>query len=382
MLAVLFLARTAMSFQFQSVGSLSPFLVPDLGLDYAALGTLIGLYMLPGLVIALPGGVLGRRFGETRMCLLGLALITLGGLLMGLAETYALATIGRVIAGVGGVIINVLLTKMVADWFAGPEMMTAMALFVNSWPVGIGLGLLTLGPFAPSPWSSWHFAIGHPPAPQSRPAPDHWRRCSVLALRAGSWPWCCWPGRSGRCSCQLHPGGEFRAGFPDGGGSFPDRRRCRCQHCNLVDGHNGAGGRSAGGTLGAAWHDSGRIVNRIWGGGCGDDSMGCADPVVRDHGHNRRPGAGHHHGVAGPGGSFGGSCTGQGPILPAITPAWPCYRRRLAGSATPPARPAHRCCSPPAFYSRHFSHFSFSLGWRGIDFRPDWFSLELDQHIF
>jgi MFS family permease len=125
MLAVLFLARTAMSFQFQSVGSLSPFLVPDLGLDYAVLGTLIGLYMLPGLVIALPGGVLGRRFGETRMCLLGLALITLGGLLMGLAETYALATIGRVIAGVGGVIINVLLTKMVADWFAGPEMMTA-----------------------------------------------------------------------------------------------------------------------------------------------------------------------------------------------------------------------------------------------------------------
>ncbi len=43
MLAVLFLARTAMSFQFQSVGSLSPFLVPDLGLDYAALGTLIRL---------------------------------------------------------------------------------------------------------------------------------------------------------------------------------------------------------------------------------------------------------------------------------------------------------------------------------------------------
>jgi hypothetical protein len=29
-------------------------------MDYAALGTLIGLYMLPGLVLALPGGVLGR----------------------------------------------------------------------------------------------------------------------------------------------------------------------------------------------------------------------------------------------------------------------------------------------------------------------------------
>ena len=77
MLAVLFLARTAMSFQFQSLGSLSPFLVPDLRLEYAALGTLIGLYMLSGLVIALPGGVLGRRFGETRKCLLGLVLVVL-----------------------------------------------------------------------------------------------------------------------------------------------------------------------------------------------------------------------------------------------------------------------------------------------------------------
>lgn len=119
------------------------------------MGTLIGLYMLPGLVIALLGGVLGRRFGETRMCLLGLALMTLGGLLMGLAATYALATIG-------GVIINVLLTKIVADWFAGPEMMTAMALFVISWPVGIGLGLLTLGPLAAT--TGWHLVMHVTPA--------------------------------------------------------------------------------------------------------------------------------------------------------------------------------------------------------------------------
>ena len=72
-----------MAYQVQSVGSISPFLVVDLGIDYATLGTLIGLYMLPGVVIALPGGVLGQRFGDTRMCLLSLALMTLGGVLQG-----------------------------------------------------------------------------------------------------------------------------------------------------------------------------------------------------------------------------------------------------------------------------------------------------------
>ena len=33
---------------------------------------------------------------------------------------------------------------MVTDWFAGREIATAMAIFVNSWPVGIAISLLTL----------------------------------------------------------------------------------------------------------------------------------------------------------------------------------------------------------------------------------------------
>ena len=48
MLAVLFMARTAMACQFQSVGSVGPFLIESLRVDYTMLGTLIGLYMLPG----------------------------------------------------------------------------------------------------------------------------------------------------------------------------------------------------------------------------------------------------------------------------------------------------------------------------------------------
>ena len=49
-------------------------------------------------------------------------------------------------AGIGGVIMNVLMTKMVADWFTGKEISTAMAIFVNSWPIGIAISLLMLPP--------------------------------------------------------------------------------------------------------------------------------------------------------------------------------------------------------------------------------------------
>jgi len=87
-LGALFLARTAMGFQFQSVASAAPFMIRDLGFSYAQIGTLIGLYFLPGIVIALPGGMLGHRFGDKIVCSAGLVLMVLGALLMGMSGSY------------------------------------------------------------------------------------------------------------------------------------------------------------------------------------------------------------------------------------------------------------------------------------------------------
>ncbi len=141
-LAVLFLARTSVAFQFQSVATLAPSLVGDLGIGYAQVGVLIGLYMLPGVVIAFPGGLLGQKFGDKSVVLSGLILITAGGVMTGATHVYAVAVAGRLVGGIGGVLVNVLLTKMVTDWFIGREIGTSMAILVCSWPVGIGLALV------------------------------------------------------------------------------------------------------------------------------------------------------------------------------------------------------------------------------------------------
>jgi len=53
---------------------------------------------------------------------------------------------GRLIAGLGGVLLNVLMSKMVTDWFSGREIASAMAIFVNSWPIGIAAALVVLPP--------------------------------------------------------------------------------------------------------------------------------------------------------------------------------------------------------------------------------------------
>jgi len=158
-LGVLAFARIAMGFQFQAVASVAPFLVDEFRIDYASVGTLIGLYLLPGIVLALPGGYLGRRFGEKRMVLCGLALMAVGGVVSALGTSYWMLVAGRFITGVGVVLQFVLMTKMLSDWFEGRELVFAMSLYLNGWPVGIGLALITQpGLAASATWRTVFFA--------------------------------------------------------------------------------------------------------------------------------------------------------------------------------------------------------------------------------
>jgi predicted MFS family arabinose efflux permease len=143
-LLLFFVGRAAVAFQFQSIPALGPILVHSLQIDYALLGALVGLYMFPGVLFSLPGGVLGQRFGDKQIAVLGLALMAFGGLWVALGDSYGSACAGRVISGLGAVLLNIVLAKMVTDWFAGREIVLAMALFASSWPIGIGFALLAL----------------------------------------------------------------------------------------------------------------------------------------------------------------------------------------------------------------------------------------------
>jgi MFS family permease len=156
-LALVVVARTAMGFQFQSVAAVGPFLVADLGLSYAELGTLIGLYLLPGVVLALPGGLLGARFGDRAVVLAALGLMTLGGAGLAAAGSLAVAAAGRLVSGAGGVLLTIQATKIVTDCFAGRELATALGLMLAAWPLGIALGLAALGTLAAA--TTWRTAI-------------------------------------------------------------------------------------------------------------------------------------------------------------------------------------------------------------------------------
>src|ERR1043166_8455924 len=156
MLAIIFLARVGMALQFQSIAPLAPLLVDDFSISYAQLGLLIGIYLLPGTVLAVPGGLLGHRFGNRRIALCGLTLMTLGGIAIAISPVFGLAVAARLVSGTGGVLLTLVLTKMTAEWFAEKEIATAMSMMLTGWPFGIAVGTAGLGVIAAA--TSWRGA--------------------------------------------------------------------------------------------------------------------------------------------------------------------------------------------------------------------------------
>ena len=161
MLFILFLVRLAMGYQFQSVASTSDQLITQFGLSYAQVGTLIGFFLIPGIVIAIPSGALTRAVTDKNLLMAGAAAMAIGALIMGMAGSSDALFVGRLVTGVGGTLFNLILTKMVSEWFFEREIVLALSIMLMAWPAGIALGLLTQGPIAASYGWAWvMFATG------------------------------------------------------------------------------------------------------------------------------------------------------------------------------------------------------------------------------
>lgn len=140
MLALLFVCRASLGLQFQALGSTADPLVSAFGFGYTQIGTLIGLFMLPGLLLSMPAGWAGRHASDRQLVTGGLVLMALGGVLAALAQGFGLLALGRLLTGAGFVFATVYFTKMVVDWFTGLELATALGILVMSWPFGIAVG--------------------------------------------------------------------------------------------------------------------------------------------------------------------------------------------------------------------------------------------------
>lgn len=156
-LASLVAVRLAAGLQFHSVAVVAPLIIQGLGLSYTQVGSLIGAYVLPAVLLSIPGGLVVQRFGDRRVLLVALALAVAGAAATSVADGFALMIAGRVLAGIGGALLQIIVMKMATERFTGPLMTTATGTALASWPLGIALALALLGLVAEA--AGWRAAL-------------------------------------------------------------------------------------------------------------------------------------------------------------------------------------------------------------------------------
>lgn len=154
---MMFLIGLSVAMQLQTVQALAPFLVNGVGLTYAQIGVLTGLIMLPGVFLALPGGMLATRLGDRRTMAIALTLMLAGALLLAATDSYPAMVAARLIGGSGTAVLTTQGLKVVTDWFAGREISTAMSINAASFGLGIGVATGLLSGIAAV--SSWQVAV-------------------------------------------------------------------------------------------------------------------------------------------------------------------------------------------------------------------------------
>jgi len=146
----LILASTVVSFfavgvTFFAVPPLIPELVTRFGLSHLAIGVLVGAISVPAVLFSIPIGAAVDRWPARAAGNVALTLMGLGALIFAIAPSYAALFAGRFLFGVGGLIINLLLARLVTTAFAGRELALAMGIFNAVYPASM-IAMFTLHP--------------------------------------------------------------------------------------------------------------------------------------------------------------------------------------------------------------------------------------------
>lgn len=144
---VLFLVHfsvVAFALNFQMIPPLVPDFISLAGLTHTQAGALMGLFTLPGIFLALPGGRVADTIGPRNVALWSLSLLAMGPFIM-LPLHTAFLYAGRLCSGIGGAVLVVVAPQIIARFFRGKELGLAMGIFNTAVPLGTILAFNFLG---------------------------------------------------------------------------------------------------------------------------------------------------------------------------------------------------------------------------------------------
>jgi predicted MFS family arabinose efflux permease len=131
-------------FSFFAIGStffVVPPLVPELvtrfGLSHFKVGLLMGAISVPAVFLAIAVGLAVDRWEPRRVGVISLGLMFVGAVTFATAPTFGLLFAGRLLFGVGGLVVNLLLARLLTTAFSGRELALAMGVFMATYPASM-----------------------------------------------------------------------------------------------------------------------------------------------------------------------------------------------------------------------------------------------------
>ncbi len=137
-------AFIAYAFAFQAAPPLILSLMTEFAVSNAQASLTMAFVLLPGIFLALPGGLLVGRYGIKPVGFASLICVILGSLVTAIANSFVTLLIGRLILGIGGSLIVTAAPATIAQWFKRRELGRAMGIF------GINMPLATVIAFPTS----------------------------------------------------------------------------------------------------------------------------------------------------------------------------------------------------------------------------------------
>jgi len=101
----------------------------------------MSVVMIPGVILAIPAGILIDRHGVRLIGSISAVLAALGSLITAMAGSFNMALVGRFILGIGGAFITTVTPTIIPQWFAQEELGRATGIY------GISMPLATVAAF-------------------------------------------------------------------------------------------------------------------------------------------------------------------------------------------------------------------------------------------
>ncbi len=128
----------------------------ELGLTDTAIGLVTSAYLLPGVLLAIPAGILADRLGRRLVLSISLLVFGLGAVvILAEPENFALFLVVRVVQGAAFAAVLAVTITIIGDQFGGPAQVTAQGLRSLALKIGdavlpvIGGALATISWFLP-----------------------------------------------------------------------------------------------------------------------------------------------------------------------------------------------------------------------------------------